>query len=89
MGSPAFFLFFFSLSPQLIVITVVIEAFYLDKLVTEKREFVLLIFFKKKIVAILNFLITAASIDQIWKMFVISRKMTSIVQKLLPEKITV
>ena len=46
VGSPAFFLFFF-LSPQLIVLTVIIEAFYLDKLVTEKGEFVLIIFFKK------------------------------------------
>ena len=43
LGSPAFLLFF--LSPQLIVITVIIEAFYLDKLLTEKREFVVLIFF--------------------------------------------
>ena len=42
LGSPAFFL-----SSWLIVITVIIEAFHLDKLITEKREFVLLIFFKK------------------------------------------
>ena len=39
--------FYFFVSPQLIAITVIIEAFYLDKLVTEKGESVLLIFFKK------------------------------------------
>ena len=42
------FLHIFFLSPQLIVITVIIEAFYLDKLVTEKREFVSWMFFQKK-----------------------------------------
>ena len=53
LGSPEFFLFF-SLS-TVHWYNSYIEAFYLDKLVTEKRAFVLLIFFKNKTVAILNF----------------------------------
>ena len=77
LGSPEFFLFFSLSTVHWHNSNCYIEAFYLDKLVTEKRAFVLLIFFKNKTVAILNFWLAqiprqildnhAASFDQIWK----------------------